>query len=241
MMRMSVVALTLLTLCLLAVPAGTQSTPTANPASIVTLYNNGPVDGDDDAFTINTGFSVTNSMFIGPVQSYATVTAISFEAWLLPTGCINACGPPKIGDYVTSVQVQIGTAPFDNSIFDGVVTSWVTTNCASNAYGYQLCLETAQFRGPTLTVGGSGTTYWLTLQNAVTSNGGIANTDPVYWDQNSGPSQAQDSQLGTIPSESFTVLGYYSSAPPPAAGAGVGKNQPGTPTPGPTALSSSGR
>ena len=31
--------------------------------------------------------------------------------------------------------------------------------------------------------------------------------DPVYWDENSGPSMAQQNTLGTIPSESFSILG----------------------------------
>ena len=39
------------------------------------------------------------------------------------------------------------------------------------------------------------------LQNAVVNTG-----DPVYWDENSGPSLASESSVGTIPSESFTIL-----------------------------------
>ncbi len=239
MMRMPVASLTLLTLCLVAVPAGTQAPATPRSPSTVTLYTNGPINGDQDAWTINYGFVVTNSLFVQPVQADAYVTAISFGAWLIPNACATCS---QVADYVSSVQVQIGTTQFDNSIFDGVVTSWVASNCVSNAYGYQLCQETAQFRGPKLPTGATGTTYWLTLQNAVASNSGIANTDPVYWDENSGPSQAYaNSIVGTIPSESFTVLGYYSSALDPAAGAALGKNPSGKPAPGPTALSSSGR
>ena len=45
-------------------------------------------------------------------------------------------------------------------------------------------------------------TYWLNLQNAQMDNG-----DPVYWDENEGPSQASESSVGTIPSESFTIFG----------------------------------
>ena len=45
-------------------------------------------------------------------------------------------------------------------------------------------------------------TYWVNLQNAVVNTG-----DPVYWDENSGPSLASESSVGTIPSESFTILG----------------------------------
>ncbi len=48
-------------------------------------------------------------------------------------------------------------------------------------------------------------TYWMNLQNAVVSNG-----DPVYWDENSGPSTATENN-GTLPAESFSILGYSST------------------------------
>jgi hypothetical protein len=243
MMQMPIASLTLLTLCLVAVPAGTQTPATPRSPSTVTLYSNGPVNGDTNAWTINNGFAVTDSIYIQSVQAQASVTTISFWAWLYGANCVTC---PFTPDYVSSVQVQIGTTAFDNSKFDGVVTSWVASNCAVNAYAYELCQETAVFRGPTLN---AGTVYWLTLQNAVASNGGVANTDPVYWDENSGvgcpsqgcPSSASENQIGTIPSESFTVGGYYTSALDPAAGAAPGKNPSGTPAPRPSALSSSGR
>ncbi len=42
----------------------------------------------------------------------------------------------------------------------------------------------------------------MNLGNAVANNG-----DPVYRDQNSGPSLASQNSVGTIPSESFSILG----------------------------------
>jgi hypothetical protein len=35
--------------------------------------------------------------------------------------------------------------------------------------------------------------------------------DPIYWDENSGPSSASENEVGTIPSESFTLLGSSST------------------------------
>ena len=35
----------------------------------------------------------------------------------------------------------------------------------------------------------------------------LSDGDPVYWDENSGPSIASNNEVGTVPSESFTVLG----------------------------------
>lgn len=49
-------------------------------------------------------------------------------------------------------------------------------------------------------------TYWLNIGNAVVANG-----DPVYWDPNEGPSRASNNYGGTMPGESFTILGSASS------------------------------
>ena len=67
-----------------------------------------------------------------------------------------------------------------------------------NQFGYDVCTESATFNGPTLNTG----TYWLNLQDANSPFG-----DPIYWDENSGPSSASENSVGSIPSESFTVLG----------------------------------
>ena len=52
-------------------------------------------------------------------------------------------------------------------------------------------------------------------------NASITNDDPAFWDENSGagcmssgcPSQAEANYVGTIPSESFTLLGNNDPAP----------------------------
>jgi hypothetical protein len=61
-----------------------------------------------------------------------------------------------------------------------------------------VCTETGSFSPVNLSAG----TYWLNMQNASVPSG-----DPVFWDENSGPSEASESSVGTIPSESFTILG----------------------------------
>ena len=68
-----------------------------------------------------------------------------------------------------------------------------------------------------LNVGLNAGTYWLNIQNAVVPSG-----DPVYWDENSGqgchslgcPSQASDSAVGTIPSETFDITGTNGGTTP---------------------------
>ena len=155
------------------------------------LYDNGPVADVQDAWTINFGFSVSDTM-----QVNGTVQGLDFWALLIP------------GDIPTSVEVQIGTSPFANNLFDQTV-NLTSSNCFSDPFGFNLCQESSVFSGPTL-----NGNYWLTLSNASVPDG-----DPVFWNQNFGagcqapgcPSSAQENSVGTIPSESFTVLGSSSS------------------------------
>ncbi|MGC2111319.1 MAG: choice-of-anchor tandem repeat GloVer-containing protein [Candidatus Korobacteraceae bacterium] len=152
------------------------------------VYENGPVNGQVDAWTLNSGFAATDS-----IQVNSSIGSLNFWAWLIP------------GDTITNIQVSVGSTPFGSDLFNGVV-SLSQANCFTNSYGYNVCLESGNITsGPTL----SGNA-WVTLQNASVPSG-----DPVYWDENSGvgcyspgcPSQAQENTVGTIPSEAFTVLG----------------------------------
>lgn len=173
-MRLPIASLSLFLFCLMFA---------AFPAA---AYDNGPVNGQVDAWTINFGFAVTDSL-----QTSGSVTGLDFAAWVIP------------GDTISNIQVSFGTSPFGSNLFNGVV-SLTQSNCFSNQYGYNVCIESGSFSGPTI----SGNA-WITLQNANVPSG-----DPVYWDENSGvgcmspgcPSQAQESSVGTIPSEAFTTL-----------------------------------
>jgi len=148
------------------------------------IYDNGPIDGNTDAWTINFGFIVSDSFTLASDQT--TITGMSFGAWLNP------------GDTLTSVEVSItsgensGTSYFDQTVY------FTQGTCTVNQYGYNICSETGSFSAPTLNAG----TYWVNLQNASVPSG-----DPVYWDENSGPSLASQNDVGSIPSESFTILG----------------------------------
>src|SRR5207245_6577277 len=71
------------------------------------------------------------------------------------------------------------------------------------------------FDGPTLNAG----TYWINLQNASVNSG-----DPIYWDENSGPSSASENSIGTIPSESFTVFGSLNTTSTTCGCCGSGVN-----------------
>ncbi len=170
---MRIVSLSLLALCLAAVPAMAQ-----------TLYNNGPINGNTDAWTINFGFVVSDSFTTSP---NASVTGLQFGAWLFP------------GDVLLSAEVSITSAEFGGTtFFDQVVSFTQSTGCPTNGFGYNVCTETGTFSDVPL----AGGTYWLNLQNAVVNSG-----DPIFWDENSGASSASENSVGTIPSEAFTILG----------------------------------
>jgi hypothetical protein len=177
---------------------------TAWPAAAQVLYENGPINGETDAWTINFGFVLSNSFTISTGNS--TVTGLSFGAWLFP------------GDVLQSAEVTLSTESIGGGqvFFDGIV-NFTASNCFLNNYSYEVCTETGSFT-PTELVNG---TYWLTLQNAVSTLG-----DPVYWDENSGigchspgcPSEADNGSIGSLPSEAFTILGTGNGSSVPEPG-----------------------
>jgi uncharacterized repeat protein (TIGR03803 family) len=162
-------------------------------------YDNGPVNGQVDAWTINFGFSTTDTI---QVSGGASPTGLNFWAWLIP------------GDTISNVQVSIGSTPFGSDLFNGVV-NLTQSDCFSNDFGYNVCQESSNITNGPMLNGNA----WVTLQNANVPSG-----DPVYWDENSGvgcqspgcPSEAQENTVGTIPSEAFTMVGSVSTCPSPA-------------------------
>jgi hypothetical protein len=147
------------------------------------IYDNGPTSGTNDGWTINFGFEVSDSFTL---SSASTVNGLNFAAWTEP------------GDVLQSAEVSITSSEFGGTSYFDQTVSFTQSGCVSNQYGYNVCTESGSFSGPSLNAG----TYWLNLQNA-----SVASGDPVYWDENSGPSSGSENSIGTIPSESFTLLG----------------------------------
>ena len=151
-------------------------------------YANGPVNGlcdiQDcviDAWAINNDHAVTNSF---PPKTF--LTGLQFAVWAYP------------GDTPLTVDFSVGGSPFAGTPTTVNVSSVFQY---SNQYGYDIDVVTVSG----LAIHRGEGTSWLTLQNAVTAQG-----NPLYWDENNGPSQAQENTLGTIPSESFNIEGYVS-------------------------------
>ncbi len=192
--RTALVVVATIGIFLLAVPAIAQND----------IYENGPTNGNTDAWTINFGFVVSDSFQV----PNSLVDGLEFTTWMFQ------------GDVLETADLSITSSEFGGTTFYSGTVTFTQSGCVPNGFGFNVCTEIGSFSGPSLNAG----TYWLNLQNAVVNNG-----DPVYWDENGGPSSASESSVGTIPSESFTLgapCNDGSNSPP------CGPPPPTTPEPG---------
>jgi hypothetical protein len=175
----------------------------ASPAAASTiLYDNGTGGGSPctagtagdncnvDAWTINFGFSVSDSFDLASSQ---TLTGIDFWAWVSP------------GDAITSVDWSIGSTTFGTNIGGGTAATTTSLVETSNAYSFNVLRVSITGLSLVLPSG----TSWLTLQNAVAPNG-----DPIYWDQSDGPSVAFENTLGALAQGHDMCGGNGASNPP---------------------------
>ncbi|HTX21850.1 MAG TPA: hypothetical protein VMD27_08350 [Candidatus Aquilonibacter sp.] len=168
-------------------------------AEATLIYDNGPIDGTMSAWTINEGFSVSDSF---TVSSSTSLSSVQIGLWLFPN------------DTPTSVEWSIGTTPYGNDVSSGT-GSLVNVIGTLNMYGFDLDESTFTISG-SLAAG----TYYLTLQDAVTADG-----DSLYWDINNGPSTAYENTIGNVAndlfpgsnSDSFQLYGTSSFVPDEAS------------------------
>lgn len=169
-------------------PSGRHITHVPAPHDSV-LYDNGPDDGQQ-AYTINIGFSVTNSFTV--VASM--LNNVTFSNWLFP------------GDAATSVDWLVTTAAFGGSTLGSGTATLTGVDQGLNGFGFDVVNQTFSLGGLNVAAG----TYFLQLQNEAVTAG-----DPGFWGESNGPSTAFDSFLGQIPSEAFSVSGVPNGPPPP--------------------------
>jgi hypothetical protein len=155
------------------------------PVMADTLYSNGPANGTTDAWTINFGFAVSDSF---TVPSGASIEDFHFVYW-----------DASSTDLVTTVDMAIGSSSFGGT--PQTLTDATNTFLGTNQYGYNL--YQADYSFATIPWSGAG---YVTLSNAC-STSGCSVSNPIYWDENSGPSSAYENSLGSLPSEAFTLTG----------------------------------
>jgi hypothetical protein len=152
------------------------------PATADTLWDNGPYNGTVDAWTINNGFSVSDSFTLQGFSAY--IEGFHMVNWNLP------------GFVTTGAEIQFGGSSFGTNYADLTVAPSGSTDLGSNQFGYELWQYDFTFAAVQVPSG----TSWVTLSNATDSGG-----NPVYWDENSGPSSAYENTVGSIASEAFTL------------------------------------
>ena len=167
------------------------------PAMADTLYSNGPYNGTNDAWTINFGFSVSDS-YVNSFPDFS-IEDLHIVYW-----------DASSTDLLTTVDMGLGSTSFGSDFSGGFKTLTGVTNTflGTNQYGY--FLYQADYTFPNIDVP-QGVGY-VTLQNAC-STSGCSVSNPIYWDENSGPSTAYENTIGSIPSEAFTLSGCPTSSP----------------------------
>ena len=194
-MNPRILSLTLLCLALAVAPAAAQCGPGGSPGCGGNFsYDNGGPNGSVDAWTINFGYVVSDTFvvaFAGTVQNF------DFWVWAYP------------GDTALTVDWSITSDEFGGTTYGSGTASLSSQFLSSNQYGYDI--DRLSATGLNIALGAG--TYWLNLQSATTAFG-----DPLFWDENSGPSSASESAVGTIASEAFYI------------------NAPGPPTPEPSSI-----
>jgi hypothetical protein len=190
-MRTSLVLLSLLTVCCLMLAVAPAMADT-------NLYDNGPYNGTVDAWTINFGFTVSDTYTL-PRNS--TVTDFNFVYW-----------DANSSDLLTSVDWCTSGGPLCTPNLTwgaGGEGSIENKLLGTNQFGYEI--YEANITGLSDVFVNPG---WVTLGNACTQSG-CSVSNPIYWDENSGPSSAQENTVGSIPSEAFTISGTTSSTTTP--------------------------
>jgi hypothetical protein len=167
-----------------------------HPAEAQVLYDDGPINGTNNAWTINFGYIVGDTFTL---SANATVGGFNFGVWEYP------------GDLLTSVQWSVTQYFNSGTVYGSGVASGRNLSdqfISTNQYGFNIDQVTVTGLSVPLP---AGPTYWLNLQNATVPSG-----DPVFWDENDGkgggcPSQADWTSCivsGPLcPPEAFDIVG----------------------------------
>ncbi len=189
---------------LAAAAAGVAVVMAGSAAASPPIYSNGAGNGTIDSFTINFGFEVADSF---TAHNADVATGMSFETW------DTSGATPTNVDWV----IANGNPLHGGTVIDSGTASITASFLSTNGFGFDLYSDSIALPSVTLSCGGN---CWIGLLNA-TDNGG----NPVFWDENNGPSSAWENELGnlrnidvpgTTGSETFDITGLIGT-PEPAA------------------------
>ena len=160
-------------------------------AAPVIVYDNGPINGNINAWTISAGFLVSDSFTLSAATD---VESVHFGVWVFP------------GEIPDIVDFGISAGPFGTDLAFGTGTLSNVFQF-SNGFGADVYQSSFTFTSVDLAAG----TYYITLGNGFSTIG-----DPLFWDENDGPSLAFENTVGPIGSESFQIDGTpLNSTPEP--------------------------
>jgi len=163
------------------------------------LYNNGAINGTIAAHPINQSIEVTDSFVISSISTVMQVSGIGL--W------VDSSGSPDSPDIPEELSWVVSTSPDGGGTVEGSASGVSLSTSFFGTVFSDYTIYSASFSVPSLTLAAG--TYFLELFNAISADSG-----DVYWDQNNGPSTA-DQDGTTSPSEAFQIDGA-SGVPEPA-------------------------
>ena len=177
-MRIARLLLLSISLCLLAAASASAS---------IIVFDNGPINGNVNAWGINFSSVVANSFSL---SSAGTITGVNLGIWVFSS------------DVPLQLDWQITSDPFSGLLRGEPVTpttaSLTNTFLFTNDFFYDVYSSKFQITGVTLPAGD----YWLELSSGVTTGSSF-----MFWDENDGLlSSAYVNDIDQpIGSESFSI------------------------------------
>jgi hypothetical protein len=166
------------------------------PGWCSTLYSNGPIDGEDSAYTISGDVNVSDSFVIS--DDSIVTGASNIGLWV-----IEPYAP-------LTLNWTISTSPAGGGTVEG---SGSDVSLSTNFFGVSPDnhdVYSASFSIPSLDLAAG--TYYLELSDATAQN-----SEAVFWDQNGGPSIAYQNGEGPLASNSFEIDGAVATPEPSSA------------------------
>ena len=101
----------------------------SGPLDSNTIYENGPINGTTDGWTLNSGFVVSNTFTVP--SGGGGVGGMTFGAWAFP------------GDVLQTVEISITSSEFGGTTYTDQVVNFTQSSCSGNQYGFNVCTETS--------------------------------------------------------------------------------------------------